>query len=111
MPAGKLTERVAFATEVATPDGRGGKNTNWDEASPIWAEFRYETGREAMQAGGLTGTASFKVRVRVTSLTTAITVQDRMRDARRDVLYNIREVDAITDPAFVWIVVESGVAI
>ena len=111
MPAGLLTERVAFATEVSTPDGRGGQDTTWIEAAPVWAEFRYETGREAMQAGGLTGTASFKVRIRATSQTKAITVRDRMRDARRDVLYNIREVDAITDPAFVWVVVESGVAV
>ncbi|WP_392338856.1 phage head closure protein [Loktanella salsilacus] len=111
MSAGKLNERVAFATENSQPDGYGGQDRIWDEAAPVWAEFRYAKGREAVQAGGLTGTASFKVRLRASLAAKAITVQHRMRDVRRDVVYNIREVDAITDRAFVWIVVESGVAV
>lgn len=111
MAAGKLRERVAFSLKQPVPDGFGGGDRTWSESDPVWAEFRYEGGREAMQAGGLTGTASFKVRVRGTSATVTVTVQHRMRDVRRNVTYNIREVDAITDRDYVWLVVESGVAV
>ena len=35
----------------------------------------------------------------------------RMRDLRRGAEYNVREVDAITDRAWIFLVVESGVAV
>jgi hypothetical protein len=34
-----------------------------------------------------------------------------MKDLRRNTVYNIREVDAVTDSRWVWIGAESGVAI
>lgn len=75
------------------------------------AEFRYQRGGEAVQAGGLTGTASFKVRVRSSTLTRALTVEAKMRDVRRGREYQVREVDAITHRSCVWLVVEHGVAL
>lgn len=111
MTAGRLNERVAFDTEQATPDGYGGEDRAWVEAFSCAAEIRYQRGKEAVDAGGLTGSASFKVRVRSSIQTRALTVDHRMRDARRGVAYNIREVDAITDRAWVWLSVESGVAV
>lgn len=111
MRAGLLRERVAFDAEQTTPDGSGGQVRSWVESFSCAAEIRYERGREAVEAGGLTGTASFKVRVRSSSQSRALTTEHRMRDLRRELVFNIREVDAITDRASVWLLVESGVAV
>lgn len=111
MSAGKLSERVAFDAEQLTPDGYGGEDRAWVEQHACAAEFRYQRGQEAVAAGGLTGTATFKVKVRSCAASRAITTEYRMRDTRRGISFNIREVDAITDRAFVWIVAENGVAI
>lgn len=111
MNAGTLRERVAFDAPTQTPDGRGGQTRGWTETYDGAAEFRYERGREAMQAGAVTGSASFKIKVRSCEATRALTTAHRMRDVRRGLAFNVREVDAITDRAFVWVVVEAGVAV
>ena len=107
-----FVNRVAFDAEVRTKDEYGGAIIEWTPVTPpLSAEFRYERGREAEQAGAQTGTASFKVRLRSNPTTRALTPAHRMRDVLRGVAYNVREVDPISDRAFVWIVAESGVAI
>jgi len=110
LQAGKLREAVAFDRKTKTADGYGGFDVAWQEQFSARAEFRYERGREAVEAGAVTGQAVFKVRVRSSIKSRAITADDRMRDTRRQVTYNIREVDAVSDRANVWLVVESGVA-
>lgn len=109
--AGKLTERVAFDAPQTVTDSKGGKTRTWAEQIVCWAEFKYRRGEEAVEAGGLTGTASFKVRVRANSQTEAISTGYRLRDVRRGVAYNVIEVDAITDRQNVWLVAERGVAV
>lgn len=111
MAAGKLRDRVAFDEEVETPDGLGGRDRVWSERFQCWAEIRYERGAEAVQAGGQTGTAVWKIRIRSNTSSRAITTDYRMRDLRRDIVLNIREVDAISDRAYVWLIVEQGVAV
>ncbi|MCV2877605.1 phage head closure protein [Sedimentimonas flavescens] len=111
MTAGLLRERVAFDAETLAPDGYGGQARAWAEVHECAAAFKYQRGQEAVEAGGLTGTATFKVKVRACAATKALTASHRMRDVRRGVSYNLREVDAVTDPAFVWVVAENGVAI
>lgn len=110
--AGPLRERVAFDRKATTPDGYGGESVSWSELFACAAEFRYQRGSERVEAGGLTGQASFKVRVRANDTTRGLTAEDRMRDVRRSETYNIVEPpDAITDRAHVWLVVTSGVAV
>lgn len=111
MRSGDLRDRVAFDAELLTPDGHGGQSRTWAQQIECAAEFRYIKGAEAVQAGGLTGTATFKVRVRSCAASRAITPEHRMRDVRRGLVFNVREVDAITDPTSVWVVVENGVAV
>lgn len=111
LDAGALRELVAFDQPVTTPDGAGGNVPGWVETHRCAAEFRYRRGDEAVQTSGLQGSASFKVRVRSCEATRVLTTKDRMRDVRRGIAYNIREVDAISDRAHVWLVAESGVAI
>lgn len=109
--AGPLRERVAIDRKTEAADDLGGLSVNWSEIYSCWAEFRYRRGGEQVEAGGLAGQAMFKVRLRANAQSIGITQGDRLRDVRRAVAYNIREVDAVSDRAHVWLVVESGVAI
>lgn len=110
--AGRMNRRVSFDRSERVRDGYGGGGVSWTPmAGPVWAEFRYERGRESEQAGAQTGTAMFKVRIRRTRETKAIDASSRMTDLEDDLGFNVREVDAVTDRGFIWLVVESGVAI
>lgn len=111
MTGGTLRERVAFDALTQAPDGRGGHVETWTQVAERAAEFRYVRGREAVEGGALTGTATFKVRVRADAVTKALTTDHRVRDVRRNIAMNIREVDAITDRDSVWIVCDAGVAV
>tara|TARA_R110002049_G_scaffold23545_10_gene83651 strand:- start:39849 stop:40196 length:348 start_codon:yes stop_codon:yes gene_type:complete len=112
--AGSLTQSVCFDAPVAAPDGRGGIETTWgtdDDAYKCRAEFIYSRGSEAVDAARLQGRAIYKVKIRSSAAARAITPDWRMRDRRRNATYNIREVDAITDRAWIYIVVEGGVSV
>ncbi|MFC4731736.1 head-tail adaptor protein [Salipiger abyssi] len=114
-PAARLRERVTFDYPTKSSDGTGGVEIGWsDEPESITraAEFIYSRGSEAVEAARLTGRSIYKIKVRSDSQTRAINATYRMRDRRRaGDPYNIREVDAITDRAWVYIVVEGGVAV
>lgn len=104
-------ETVAFDSPTPAANAYGRAETGWTEVFWSRAEFIYERGREAERAGHLTGSAVFKVKLRSCANARALTTDYRMRDVNNGVAYNVREVDAISDRRFVWIVVESGVAI
>lgn len=111
---GPLRERVAFDEPVSVPDGAGGTESGWSE-EPVSivrsAEFIYQRGGEQVEAARQAGTFTFKVRIRNGSRAQAITPAWRMRDLRRGVVYNVREVDAITQRNWIFLVVEGGVAV
>lgn len=119
---GLLPDRVAFDAPAMNPDGSGGVENGWSQAYSCAAQFIYSRGSEAVNAARLQGRAIYKVKVVSSSAARAITTDFRMRDVRRgpmdgvgaDLLpgdrYQIREVDAITDRDWVYLVVESGVA-
>lgn len=109
--AGALRERVAFDGPSLETDDYGSETRTWTEGDPVAAEFRHLRGDELRQPGGQTGQAAWKVRVRSSTATRAITTEHRMRDVRRGVAFNVTSVDAISDRANVWLVVEAGVAI
>lgn len=109
--AGKLRDRVAFDSEQISDDGHGGKTREWIEQCVRSAEFRYLHGVEAKRFGATTGTATIKVCIRACPVTRQITTGWRMRDIRRGIVFNIREVDSLTDRDAIWIIVENGVAI
>jgi len=111
MHAARLTERIALDREVRAPNGAGGDTIDWAEQFQAPAAFKYQRGKEAERAGGQTGTAVFKVALRSFPGSRSITTRDSLRDVRREVRYNIREVDAVTDRNWVWLVCESGVAV
>lgn len=109
--SGELVESVAFDSPTVSADGYGGQETTWTEEYACRAEFIYRRGSEAVEAARLSGRPVYKVKVRSCADARSITTDWRMRDVRRSVTYNVREVDAISDRAFVWIVIEGGVAV
>lgn len=109
-----LRERVAFDRPTLSPDGYGGRVSGWSEAPASHecrAELIYLRGGEAVEAARLAGRSVYKVRVRQCAQAREISADWRMRDLRRGAEYNVREVDAITDRAWIFLVVESGVAV
>lgn len=112
--AAHLRERVAFDRPTRTPDGYGGQVGGWSvapESHECRAELIYSRGSETVEAARLAGRSVYKVRIRQCAAAREITSNWRMRDLRRGVRYNVREVDAVTDRAWVFLVVESGVAV
>lgn len=121
---GPMRERVAFDRPINVPDGYGGTETGWSsspESLERPAEFIYSRGSEAVEAARLAGSSIYKIRIRSSAAAREITADWRMRDLRRETfdeegnpragVYNIREVDSITDRQWIFIVVESGVAV
>lgn len=109
--AGQLRERVAFDAPVVDADGI---QTGWAApgvATERWAEFIYQRGSESVDAARLSGKAIYKLRLHQSSAARGISTDWRMRDLRRGTEYQVREVDAISDRRWIYIVVESGVAI
>ncbi|WP_417701941.1 head-tail adaptor protein [Pseudophaeobacter sp.] len=115
----RLREKVAFDQRNGVPDGSGGEVMAWVLGYSCHAEFIYSRGSEAVDAARLEGRSVFKIRIRQSAGARLIETDWRMRDLRRGPQtgplsgeeYNIREVDAITDRKWVFLVVESGVAV
>lgn len=111
MSAGALRERVAFDAPAHDGDGVQDGWADAADATECSAAFVYQRGSEAVDAARLSGRAIYKLRIRQCAAARAITTDWRMRDLRRGTAYQVREVDGITDQRWVYIVVESGVAI
>lgn len=105
-----MRERVAFDRPTSVDNGYGGGTKGWDTENAIKrsAAFIYQRGREASRHGKATGTAVVKVKIHQSTAAQAITTDWRMRDTRRNVQFNIVEVDSITDPRWIWLVIEGG---
>jgi len=112
----RLPEKVAFDQRNGVPDGAGGEVTTWVFGYSCHAEFIYSRGSEVIDAARLEGRSIFKIRIRQCAAARSVQADWRMRDLRRGpqegdfpgIEYNIREVDAITDRRWIFLVVESG---
>lgn len=100
-----MRDRVAFDENVGVSDGLGGETTDWQQRHECAAEFRHMRGSESVAAGREAGRSSFKVKIRASAASRAITTDYRMRDTRRGHEFEVIDVDAITDRAWVWLVV------
>lgn len=108
--AGSLRERVAFDRRVPVDDGYG--NTvagEFEQQFECAAEFRPRGGSEAVIAARLEGRNVFGVYIRQSIAARQITTEWRMRDVRHGTVYAIDAVDGVTDRAWVYLTVESGV--
>lgn len=106
MRPGALTERVAFDEPTGGTDAFGGTIEAWTEHHVCAAQWVYGRGDESVQAAREAGRKAYKIKVRSCAATRALTTDYRMRDVRRSTVWNIVEVDAITDRAWIYIVVE-----
>lgn len=105
----RLHESVAFDRPSGSTDAFGGQGVAWTEAHACRAEFIYQSGDEAVQAGREAGRQSFKIKIRSCTASRALTTDHRMRDVRRSTAYNVTDVDAIIDRRWVWLKVEGPV--
>ena len=103
-----LNESVAFDEPVQTAGPGGVVTTEWTERYSCRAQFIYSRGSEVVEAARLDGRSTYKVRVRQCEAARRITSDWRMRDTRSGTEYAVIEVDAITDRAWIYIVVQSG---
>jgi head-tail adaptor len=110
LSSGDLKQRVALERREKTNDGAGNHQAAFVEQFQRRAGFVYAGGGEAIAAERLLGRSILKIRMRSDQQTRSITADWRLRDVRRGTLYAIREVDAVTDPQCVYLVVSSGVA-
>jgi head-tail adaptor len=108
MPA-PLPYTVTFWRPGEAVDGHGGFEAVDAQVHSARARLIYKSGTEGVSAGAETARGVIKVKLRSCIAARSLLASDYMRDAagRR---YNIRAVDPVTDPAFVWLDVEFGVA-
>ncbi|MGE0214001.1 MAG: head-tail adaptor protein [Parvibaculaceae bacterium] len=113
--AGELRHRIAFDVRETVnpdaPDDFGNTESEFQEQFQCAAAFRPAGGSEAVQAARLEGRSMMRVYVRSAVETRRIGTDWRMRDLRRGTEYAIGYVDSVTDPAWVYIEAQSGVAI
>lgn len=107
--AGDLHHRVGFDKRERVNDGAGNWQSGFVEQFTRRAAFIYAGGGEAVMAARLEGRGVLKVRVRSCQQTRTIAQDWQMRDARLGTVYAIREVDAVTNGQWVYLVVERGV--
>ena len=106
MRAGALHERVAFDEPTGTTDAFGGTAEAWKERHVCAAQWIYGKGDESVQAAREAGRKAYKIRVRSCAAMRAVTEGYRMRDMRRLTVWNVVEIDAVTDRAWVYVTVE-----
>jgi len=106
-----LHKRVTLEEPVRAADTAGGASVVWTDRGTLWAELRFMKGAEAVEAGGLQAQSTIKVRLRASALTRSVTADWRLRVVSTAGIYNLRQVSQVTDPANVWLVAETGVAV
>lgn len=109
--AGRLVHKVALDMRPLTGgDGRGNFEGKFEEQFQCRAEFIHLRGGEAVMAGRLEGHHTQVVRVRASSNTRRITSGWQLRDVRRDIKFNVRDVEQEENRQFIALTCESGVA-
>jgi head-tail adaptor len=109
--AGDLDWRMRFEEPTSGSDGGGGVIAGWAPRFTVWAGLFGAGGSEAVMAARLAGRALARVRIRDSRDARRITTDWRMVDARSNEVWNIREVDTISEAGrFILLSIEKGVA-
>jgi len=109
MIAARLYESVAFDEPTGTADSFGGTSVSWTERHACRAEIFYGKGDESLKAARQAGRKAYKLRIRSCTAARSITEDYRMRDVRRSTVWNVTEVDAITERSWIYLVIEGPV--
>lgn len=109
--ADKLNGKVQFDRPLNSPDGMGGQVQAYEKHLETWCQWVYSRGSETVEAARLEGRAIYKLKLRSSPLSRALTTDHRMQNMRGGEFYQVRELDILSDPAWVYVVVERGVAL
>lgn len=108
--AGDLNQRVAFDKREEVDRGDGVTVGAWKEHFIVSAGFLHLRGGEGVMASRLQGNHTQVIFVRASSLTKQVNTSWRIRDVRKDVIYNIRDFTATNDRQWIDFLCQSGVA-
>ncbi|MBN9018727.1 MAG: phage head closure protein [Rhizobiales bacterium] len=109
--AGDLNWRMRFESPQRGSDGAGGSYVGWQPEFTVWAELYNAGGSEAVMAARLEGRTLVRVRIRWSDQARRVGTDWRMIDARTGRIWNIREVDDVSEARhFVRLSCEAGVA-
>lgn len=111
MTAAEMRERVTFQARQFESDGYGNTEGDFADEFTVAARIRPRLGGEAVLAARLEGRKLVTITVRHSSDTEQITTDWRAKDARTNVLYNIRSiVNPDEHKHWLEILAEQGVA-
>lgn len=119
-PLPRLRHQVAFDRALEDGDGFGGSAKTWEQFRHCRAELTYMRGSEVVEAARLQGRSVFKVRIKNMGSAKEIDESFRIRTVNRGLpdgcgandplkgdRYDIREVDALTNPDWIYLIIES----
>ncbi len=110
-PAGMMVNRVRFERRAAVVDEYGNTLSSWQELTTLWAGFKAQRGREAVEAGRLESTSAGTVYVRRSTTALTISPSDRgtfIVGPWGGKTFNIRSVIPSHDSSMIEFVVEEG---
>jgi head-tail adaptor len=109
--AGELARhRMAFDKREDVEDGYGNSVAGWQEQFTRSPAMRSRGGSETVIAARLEGRNLMGIYLRSDAKTRTVTTDWRVRDVRAGTEYAVIHVDAVTDPAWVYLDLQSGVA-
>lgn len=111
MNIGMLWENVAFDAPTPGGDGQGGEEEGWTERHVCRAAFKYLRGGETVQQARLSGRQPVVATIRNSVTARLIGTDWRMRDTRREDIYNITTIVPSDDRAWLEITATRGVAV
>jgi len=103
--AGRLNKLVVFTPPKILSDGYGNEERGWDSAQAltVWAGIIYRSGREVVEEGVRTGQGFYKVKIRQSIAARKITTDWQLKLVNGAVVFDITEIDQISDRAYIWI--------
>lgn len=102
--------RMAFDKREDIDDGYGNTVAGWQEQFTRSTAMRSRGGKEAVVAARLEGRNLMGIYLRSDTQTRSITTDWQVRDLRGGTTYAVVHIDAVTDPAWVYLDIQSGVA-
>ena len=105
---GRMKDKLAFDERSTATDAFGGQSETYTEQFAQACELIHMSGSESVDSARLAGREVYKARLRSSEQLRAVTSAGwQARDTRRGKTYNITSIDAVTDRAHVWIVIEA----
>lgn len=115
LSAAQFGQRVRFDRQIeGPPDEAGNPLLTWSPIVTVWANFKPQFGREAVEAGRLESTVKGVLTVRFSNMAATITAADRvvfLRSPYTDQAAQIRSITPMTNRREIEMTIELGVAL